>query len=338
MHFSIVSCAIGVVIGMMYTSIMDNGGLASLYPIKITKTTIDTLTANNSFKCISLSDVEMNKNTNTNVDMNENKSTKTTTNTTIQLSILKGLKTISEFDLAAESLFEKTIHEDKPLPQRKNFDLSNWTMITKGGLTDHDRRLLAKIYRNAESVFEYGLGESTYIASEVGIPRYSGVDSDHVWVAMVRNQSLPHFRFYFADVGATGNWGWPKKSHPKNELNYQAVPLLSEPLPFDVYMVDGRWRVPIVALSFLHASARGANHNHTQVLLHDCYGNETLTDRDMKAFQPKRMIKYEKLQGLFKIVNHSRSMLCVFKRKETTTNNDILMFWKENAKSPERLR
>jgi hypothetical protein len=329
MHFSIVSCAIGVVIGMLCTGVMDNVRLAGLYRFKITKTTIDTLTADNSFKCSSLSDVEMNR--------NKNKITKTTTNTTIQLSILKGLKTISEFDVAAESLFEKTIHKDKPLPQRKNFDLSSWTMITKGGLTDHDRRLLAQIYRNAESVFEYGLGESTYIAAEVGVPWYAGVDSDLVWVSMVRNQSLPHFRFYFADIGATGNWGWPKISNPKNELNYQAVPLLSEPLPFDVYMVDGRWRVPIVALSFLHASARGANHTHTQVLLHDCFGNETLTDEKMKSFQAKRMMKYAKLQELFKIVNHSRSKLCVFKRKETTTNNDILMFWNENAKSPERL-
>ena len=323
MKFSIVNCAIGISIGMVCTAVMDSVGLAGFYPNKATKTAIDTLTSSDSFKATSLSDVDTDMNTNT--------------NTNIRLSVLKGLKTISEFDIAAESLFEQTIQKDKPPLPRNNFELSLWTKKTTGGLSDHDRRLLASIYRDAESVFEYGLGESTYIAAEVGVPRYAGIDSDPVWVSMARNQSLPHFRFYFADIGTTANWGWPQKPHPKNELNYQAVPLLSEPLSFDVYMVDGRWRVPIVALSFLHASARGASHNHTQVLLHDCYGNETLTDRDLKAFQPKRVIKYVKLHELFKIVNHSQSMLCVFKRKETTTNNDILKFWKDNAKIPDRL-
>ena len=328
MNFSIISCAIGVVIGMVCIGVMDSAGFAGFCPIKATKAAIGTLTTIDSFKGISLSDIDMTMNKIT--KSNTNTKTNTNTNTNIRLSVLKGLKTISEFDIAAESLFDQTIQKDKPPLPRNNFELSLWTKKTKGGLSDPDRRLLGRVYHDAESVFEYGLGESTYIAAEVGVPRYAGVDSDPVWVSIVRNQSLPHFRFYFADIGETGKWGWPQKPHPKNELNYQAVPLLSEPLPFDVYMVDGRWRVPTVALSFLHASARGANHNHTQVLLHDCSGYETFTGQDKKPIRPKRMMKYVKLQELFNIVDHSQSMLCVFKRKETTTNNDILMFWKEN--------
>ena len=147
---------------------------------------------------------------------------------------------------------------------------------------------------------------------------------------MVQNQNLPHFPFYFADIWETAKWGWPIYKHPKNELKYQAIPLLSEPLPFEVYIDDGWWRVPIVVLCFLHASAWGATHNHTQVLLHDCSGNEALTGQDMKLICPKHMMKCAKLQELFKTVNHSQSMLYVFKWKETRTNNVILMFWEEN--------
>jgi hypothetical protein len=80
MNFLIVSCAIDVVIGMLCSGMMDYIGLSGTNPIKRTKTTIDTLIADNSFKSISLSVVEtvMNKNKNTNFDMKENKNTKPT--------------------------------------------------------------------------------------------------------------------------------------------------------------------------------------------------------------------------------------------------------------------
>ena len=83
----------------------------------------------------------------------------------IQLSILKDLNTMSRFDLAVELLFEKTIHEDKPPLQWNNFYLSHWTKKTDGDLSDQDRQLLAQIYCNAKSVFEYVVSTSTYIAA-----------------------------------------------------------------------------------------------------------------------------------------------------------------------------
>ena len=78
MNFLIVSCATGIVIGMFCSGMMDYVSLSGSNPIKRTKTTIDTLIADHSFKSIRLSDVEMsmNKNKNTSIDMNENKNTK----------------------------------------------------------------------------------------------------------------------------------------------------------------------------------------------------------------------------------------------------------------------
>ena len=49
-------------------------------------------------------------------------------------------------------------------PPSKEFDLSKWKNNGTGGLMDKDRVLLAQMYRNASSVFEFGLGESTLIA------------------------------------------------------------------------------------------------------------------------------------------------------------------------------
>eukprot|EP00984_Skeletonema_dohrnii_P028451 scaffold18432_cov84-Skeletonema_dohrnii-CCMP3373.AAC.2 len=53
---------------------------------------------------------------------------------------------------------------------RQDFNLTMWDKKTTGGLKDLDRIKLAAIYRNATSVFEWGLGESSFIAAEVGVP------------------------------------------------------------------------------------------------------------------------------------------------------------------------
>ena len=72
---------------------------------------------------------------------------------------------------------------------RRDFNLTMWDKKTTGGLKDLDRIKLAAIYRNATSVFEWGLGESSFIAAEVGVPRYTGIDSDPTWIKAARDSS-----------------------------------------------------------------------------------------------------------------------------------------------------
>ena len=92
-----------------------------------------------------------------------------------------------------------------------------------GGLLDTDRTLLADIYSSVDSVFEFGLGESSKIAAWVGVPRYVGVDSDASWVTNVRKEvNNDHFRFIFTDIGETGAYGNPKNEElQKIPLSYQ---------------------------------------------------------------------------------------------------------------------
>ncbi|KAI2508614.1 O-linked N-acetylglucosamine transferase SPINDLY family [Fragilaria crotonensis] len=209
-------------------------------------------------------------------------------------------------------------------PPRQEFDLSQWKNKGTGGLRDKDRVLLAQIYRNASSVFEFGLGESTLIASHVGVPRYSGIDSDALWVSQSRDAVHPHFRFYLADIGSTGKWGFPNGSTlPKTILNYQIAPLLVEPSAFDVYMVDGRMRLACMIASFLHASRHGAPHNHTMVLLHDC-GWSVKTHKRLD--NGTRMV-YREGHHLLDLVHHSGEKLCVYRRKPNTTDADLLKLW-----------
>jgi hypothetical protein len=233
----------------------------------------------------------------------------------------------SAFDMIADEAYKHMFQGLTNLP-RKTFDLRSWEKETGGGLVPEDRVLLAKIYSQANSVFEFGLGESTYIANHVGVKRYAGIDSDPNWIAMARSQVSPSYRFYLADIGAIGKWGVPNEKLSKQTFTYQIAPLTVEPVPFDVYMVDGRFRFPCMLASFLHAAARGAKWNETTVLLHDC-------EKDPQDAEKSRRI-YHAADHLLDVVQHSGRNLCVYQRKPETTDEQLLALWSTKKRDTSR--
>ena len=204
--------------------------------------------------------------------------------------------------------------------ERIKFDVNEWKYSSDGGLTQSDRVLLGDIYYNASSVFEFGLGESTQIAAHVGVPRYSGIDSDVNWVAQTRDKiNMAYFRFYFADIGQTREWGVPvDKNMAKIPLNYQLQALYTEAEAFDVYMVDGRYRVACVAASFLHALSRGAHMSTIRVLLHDA-------DREA----------YLLVLQIAEVVERSER-LYVLKLRDSVTDHELAGLWRKYARVSER--
>ena len=103
---------------------------------------------------------------------------------------------------------------------------------------------MAKYYYEAKSVFEFGLGESTKIAAHINVQFYKGMDTDAAWVGSARDNAPDHFRFEFGDIGSTIEWGNPATPFlPKAPMDYTIQSLATEPKPFDIYMVDGRYRV-----------------------------------------------------------------------------------------------
>lgn len=229
-----------------------------------------------------------------------------------------------EFDRLFAELYYKEIGNERErvggaLP-RSIFRVNDWKHSSNGGLTDSDRVLLGDVYYNASSVFEFGLGESTQIAAHVGVPRYSGIDSDATWVAQTReNANLTHFRFYFADVGRTRAWGMPADEKlGKIPLTYQLQALYLELDPFDVYLVDGRYRVACAAASFLHALSRGAPSQQPRVLIHDA-------DRE----------EYKIALQIADIVERS-DLLVVLRLKQNVTQHELASMWRKHAHSVKR--
>lgn len=117
----------------------------------------------------------------------------------------------SAFDSALKQVIQmsKEAGKDVVVAERLNFNLATWSDKTTGGLKD--------------SVFEWGLGESSFVAAEVGVPRHTGIDSDPTWMKTARDKSPDHFCFYLGDAGPTGCWGRPVRSGlGKAHLNCQS--------------------------------------------------------------------------------------------------------------------
>jgi hypothetical protein len=228
----------------------------------------------------------------------------------------------SGFDAIVETArrftFRRPPRNKKPRPR---FDAAAWDQKGDGGLTDRDREMLGRIYGAADSVFEYGLGESTRIAARVGVPAYAGIDSDPNYVADTRARVPSHFRFYFGDIGKTRMWGFPTQNLTKAVWDYQLAPLLAEPHPFDVYMVDGRYRFPLLLASFLHAEARGeANLTRTVVLVHDCWRPPYhRADPHLELFE--RTTDTE--------AGEEADHLCAYRRRPDTRSEDLVALWRQ---------
>lgn len=231
--------------------------------------------------------------------------------------------------------FRKRLEKDR---EKLSIDVEDWKEYNKvkhfsGGLRKEDREKLFQIYGEANSVFEFGLGESTRIAAAMQVPRYTGIDSDANWVQTARDHAPSHFRFAFADIGPTEKWGYPEEPElSKNVLNYQISTLWSEPYAFDVYMVDGRWRLPCMLVAFLHAASFPAatpttedtisaiKNKKTLVLVHDCVKRQQYRLLDEWFYVD---VPYDPDAGL------KGTKLCVYERKRSTSDADLLRLWKE---------
>mmetsp|Transcript_1442 Transcript_1442/g.2475 ORF Transcript_1442/g.2475 Transcript_1442/m.2475 type:complete len:134 (+) Transcript_1442:379-780(+) len=124
---------------------------------------------------------------------------------------------------------------------------------------------------------------------------------------------MSHFRFSFADIGNTTDYGHPNdKALKKIQYNYQVAPLQIENAPFDVYLVDGRYRVASACVSLLHAMSRGGDMERVLIGIHD-------NDDPRRGYQVFDDVAY---------IVEKRKKLWVFKLKPGTTEDDIVELWK----------
>eukprot|EP00927_Polykrikos_kofoidii_P082597 TRINITY_DN8249_c0_g1_i2.p1 TRINITY_DN8249_c0_g1~~TRINITY_DN8249_c0_g1_i2.p1 ORF type:complete len:230 (+),score=18.16 TRINITY_DN8249_c0_g1_i2:112-801(+) len=134
-----------------------------------------------------------------------------------------------------------------------------------GGFRPAELKTLLWYYKRARSVFEWGMGSTTIFAAQMRVPRLTAVDSDFHFVAWMRarsNVSAQH-RLVHSDIGPTGPWGYPLRIQSRPLFPFYSLSAISAEEPFDVYLIDGRFRIACACIALLHGR------NDSIVLVHD---------------------------------------------------------------------
>lgn len=118
-------------------------------------------------------------------------------------------------------------------------------------MSDAEQRMFAKYVAGRKSYMEFGSGGSTLHASAAVSECVFSVESDAAWIASVRQQVGGHATLHHADIGATKEWGYPVHARPELFGRYHTEPLSLVPVPPEVVLVDGRFRVACVLLHVL---------------------------------------------------------------------------------------
>lgn len=109
----------------------------------------------------------------------------------------------------------------------------------------------------ASSYLEFGAGGSTVLASEHVNGPIVSIESSNEWIELVKANlpESPHERrVIHGDVGPVGSWGTPTLPHGEvNYFNYHERPWLQIDQDFDLYFVDGRFRIACFCQCLLRA-------------------------------------------------------------------------------------
>lgn len=143
--------------------------------------------------------------------------------------------------------------------------LSGFKDVFKGGgLSQSEKEFLASIYKNSNSVFEWGMGTSTLIAAFINIQRLVAIDSSNEWVNNVK-KIIPHKRYQLKhiDIGKVKDFGYPVSNSTISTWPTYSSVVKNEQQPFDVYLIDGRFRVACICMALMHAD------ENSYILVHD---------------------------------------------------------------------
>lgn len=158
----------------------------------------------------------------------------------------------------------------------------------------------------ASAYFEFGIGGSTYLASELVKGRVVAVDSSKEWVDKAMEAVKPsdfERRLIAIDIGATRGWGYPKNVEgiDKYRPYFNAI-AEHKPAEFDLCLVDGRFRVAcfLTALKHMRADAVVAIHDY-RIRDHyhfvEKYARKLVEDEDIAFFVRKHGVDFKEIDA-----------------------------------------
>lgn len=162
-----------------------------------------------------------------------------------------------------------------------------------GGMSKDEQDFLEKTYRHSTSIFEWGMGSSSALANHLGVEKLVSVDNFLEWVEKTKlTINNDRYTFHYVNIGRVGAWGRPVDKQNIKWLDY-STKINDEKESFDVYLVDGRFRVACACLALLHSN------DNSYIMIHDFerdYYQEILQVSE-KIHQVGKLVQLKKKPG-----------------------------------------
>lgn len=131
-----------------------------------------------------------------------------------------------------------------------------------------ERKLFKKYLKKAKHYFEFGSGGSTVWAVEEGL-RVEGVESDAKWVRALKDKLGDKCQVESVDIGPTKEWGLPVSGEFQHHFSKYSQAIHYHKQPFDLILVDGRFRVACTIASIIHITEHMHNQEMARIFIHD---------------------------------------------------------------------
>lgn len=135
-------------------------------------------------------------------------------------------------------------------------------------MTEEEQALFRKSLSNAKRYFEFGSGGSTVWAVEQGLTVF-GVESDRQWVDALKAKLGERCCVETVDIGPTKEWGFPASTANRDKFPGYSKAIQQHEQPFDLILVDGRFRVASTMTAIMHVMDRMENPGEARLFLHD---------------------------------------------------------------------
>lgn len=183
-------------------------------------------------------------------------------------------------------------------------------------MASDEQQLFQACLKSASRYFEFGAGGSTVWAAQQGLTVH-GIESDAQWVNALKAQLGELCRVEAVDIGPTQAWGFPASKEHEDKFSNYSLAINAHDEPFDLILVDGRFRVACTMAAILHILRHHDRLGEAKIFIHDFWN------------RPHYHCVLQFLETLEKV-----NTAGLFKVKENLSPTDVESVWREYAKDP----
>ncbi|WP_164461443.1 tetratricopeptide repeat protein [Alcaligenes faecalis] len=181
------------------------------------------------------------------------------------------------------------------LRQARLRNLPSMTIPDIPAMTAAEIEFFESCLDQAQHYYEFGSGGSTKLAASMGL-NVHGVESDRRWLEQLHAEVGEACKVNHVDIGPTKEWGYPVDLRAADQFPNYSRSIHTQDLPFDLILVDGRFRVASTLESIDYVLEKG-DRASARIFIHD-FWNRAFYKPVLEFLDAEQTVE---TAGLFKI-------------------------------------